>query len=468
MDVYTPTLQACDIPIWGSSHEMSRGCQTIGLYQPSLEGDVSLVSHVSARPRKLSVAAGAMDLYAPSLPAAVLPELQPQATLAVCHAVDIYAPSLQTAAIPGAKAYEFGGLVDAAYWDEGIGLSGAQNRRFGMVRRSMYAVDRDALAILYDMDPDPVEEPPRELSKVSLPIYRIEPPDLLVIEGIKMVPRPPYHIGVYDVLMISASGTIPNQPIGGYFLVEAEGIVSLGPQYDPIRVVGMTIDEATVEITRKLQVILKQPGVTVQLARSAGIQQVNGIYPVQPDGMVNLGAYGHIYVSGKTVAEASTAVEKQLTEYFDSPEVTVDVMQYNSKNYFIIIAGAESGESILRFPITGNETVLDAISNINGLPYVSSKTMWVARPGPGEMTCQDILPVNYTAIARGGVTDTNYQLLPGDRLYVVDDKLVATGTIVNSFTNPIRRMLNISRLGASVVRTSQTMGRGYNQRRRGL
>ena len=384
----------------------------------------------------------------------------------ISQTVAIYGPSLQTSAIPGSESHEFDGLVDAAYWDEGIGMSGVSDRRFARVRRSMYAVDSDVMAILYDLGPDPVEEPPRELSKVSMPAYRIEPPDLLLIEATKLVPRPPFRIEIYDVLMISASGTIPNQPIGGYFLVEAEGFVSFGPGYEPIRVVGLTIDEAAAEITRKLSVTLLRPGVSVQLARSGGTQQVNGLYEVQPDGTVNLGGYGQVYISGKTVAETSMAIERHLVEYFDSPEVTVEVIEYKSQGYYIIIAGAESGETVLRLPVSGSDTVLDAISYINGLPYVSSKTMWVARPAPGGMTCRDILPVDYSAITRGGVTDTNYQLLPGDRLYIVDDKLVATNIVINGVLGPINRMLRISQLGTSAVRNYQTLGRAYNQNRR--
>jgi polysaccharide biosynthesis/export protein len=330
----------------------------------------------------------------------------------------------------------------------------------------MYAVDNDALMILYDMKPAEADEPPRELSKVLQPTYRIEPPDLLLIEAIKLVPRAPYRIAPFDVLKIAASGTIPSQPIMGQFLVESEGVVSFGPAYGRIRVVGMTVDEASEEITRKLKGLLQRPAVTVTLTQVAGVQQVSSMYPVQPDGTVNLRGYGKVYVSGKTMAEAREAVERHLSEFFDSPEITVDVMGFNSKVYYIVIAGAESGESIFRFPVTGNETVLDALSNINGLPMVSSKTMWVARPGPGELTRENILPVNYTAISRGGVTDTNYQLMPGDRLYIVDDKIIATNNVVGQFTNPIEKMLRVSQLGASTTTGMQILGRGYNQNRR--
>ena len=54
-----------------------------------------------------------------------------------------------------------------------------------------------------------------------------------------------------------------------------------------------------------------------------------------------------------------------VTDPFETPN--------NSKVYYIITDGAGSGEQVFRFPVTGSETVLDAISQIGGLPPVSSK-----------------------------------------------------------------------------------------------
>ena len=178
----------------------------------------------------------------------------------------------------------------------------------------------------------PALEPPRELSKVSLPTYRIEPPDILRIEVLKLVPRPPYRIETYDVLRIRVFGTLLDQPIDDYYLVEGEGIVSLGPAYGTVRVAGMTIEEATLEIDATAEEVLQQPYVSVQLARSAGTQQISGEYLVQPDGTVSLHRYGAVHLAGKTVTEARLAVEEQVAQYFDSPQVAVEVVGYNSRD----------------------------------------------------------------------------------------------------------------------------------------
>jgi len=43
---------------------------------------------------------------------------------------------------------------------------------------------------------------PRELSKVLLPAYTIEAPDILLIEAVKVVPKDPYSIEPLDLLQI--------------------------------------------------------------------------------------------------------------------------------------------------------------------------------------------------------------------------------------------------------------------------
>jgi polysaccharide biosynthesis/export protein len=310
-------------------------------------------------------------------------------------------------------------------------------------------------------------EPPREIHKASLPAYRIEPPDLLQIEMLKMVPKPPYRIELYDVLQIRASGTLWDQPIEGFYMVQAEGTVNLGPTYGSVRLAGMTIDEAEETILKKLKEILQEPRVSVQLSRTAGTQPVSGEYLVGPDGTINLRTYGVVHVAGKSVPEIKVALQKHLAQFFDSPDVAVDVLGYNSKVYYVIADGAGAGDIVQRIPITGNETVLDALAKSGGMTQFSSKTMWVARPAPGGQGCEQILPIDYEAMTQGAETATNYQLLPGDRLFIAQDNLIGFNNTLAKFTAPIERMLGMSSLSVSMIRGAQTMGRNYNRQRYG-
>ena len=146
-----------------------------------------------------------------------------------------------------------------------------------------------------------------------------------------------------------------------------------------------------------------------------------------------------------------TALRKQLSKYLVSPEVSVEVKQYNSKVYYIITEGAGLGDNVRRVPITGNDTVLDALSAVNGLSQVSSKKIWIARPSANNPAKGTILPVDYAGITKRGATATNYQIMPGDRVFIAQDKTIALNDWVSKKTASIERVLGLISLGASTI-----------------
>jgi polysaccharide export outer membrane protein len=305
--------------------------------------------------------------------------------------------------------------------------------------------------------------PPRELQQVSLPAYRVEPPDVIQIEVAKVVPLPPYRLEVFDMVQIDVAGTFMDQPINNIYMVEADGTVNLGPSYGKTRIVGMTIEEATTALGKHLRQTLKQPEVSLRLAQATGVQPVSGDYLVGPDGTINLRHYGQVYVTGMTLAEVKVAVEKHLSQFLDSPDVAVDVVAYNSKVFYIVTQGAGTGDNIVRVPITGNETVLDAISQIEGLSPVSSKEVWIARPAPQGFGCEQILPVDWNAITQGASTATNYQILPGDRVFIAEDHTIALTNFVSKIIGPFERVMGFSSLSASTIRSFNSMNQPYGR-----
>jgi polysaccharide export outer membrane protein len=311
----------------------------------------------------------------------------------------------------------------------------------------------------------PELEPPRELRMVSLPAYRIEPPDIIRIEVVKLVPRNSYRLGPGDVLMIKCLGTMPKHPINQYYRVEDDGNLILGPPYGMIRAQGLTVLEVQADLLRLLSTTLNNPQVSVELARSATVEQFTGPYQVFNDGTINLHKCGMVYVSGKTVTEARAAVQARLAQYFDAPDVGVDVMQYNSKSYYVITETRVGNGTLWRFPITGNETVLDAIAQMERTAPMSSKTIWISRRAPTSVGREQILPVDWDAIAHSAITDTNYQIMPGDRVYVVDDGAVAANYVLNKLVSPLERLFGITSLGVSSVIDAEALGRNYNKDR---
>lgn len=305
---------------------------------------------------------------------------------------------------------------------------------------------------------------PREKEMMSLPTYVVAPPDVLLIDAVKVVPKSPYHIEPLDQLELKVAGTLPDQPITGPYTIEPSGTVNLGGAYGRIPVMGLTLEEATHAIDQHLRRLLREPEVSVSLIASAGQQQISGEHLVGPDGTVNLGTYGTVYIAGLTLDQTRAVIENQLSKFLEKPKVSVDVFAYNSQVYYVIAAGAGSGDSVTRFPVTGNDTVLDALAQVNGLNRAASKKIWVARPGPGAMGCDQVLEVNWRDIVKGGSTATNFQLLPGDRLYIEEDHWLAADSLITKVTAPFERIFGGILLGSQVVQNLQTFPGGPSGR----
>ena len=61
------------------------------------------------------------------------------------------------------------------------------------------------------------------------------------------------------------------------------------------------------------------------------------------------------------------------------------------------------------------------------------------------------MPVDWVGITQHGIAATNYQLMPGDRVYVKAQKLVTIDTTLARILSPIERVLGTTLLGANTV-----------------
>jgi polysaccharide export outer membrane protein len=285
----------------------------------------------------------------------------------------------------------------------------------------------------------PPADMPRELAKVVLPTYTVEPPDVLVIEALHVVPKSPYFLRSGDVVAVNVLGTLPDAPISGAYSIQPGGIVNLGTPYGTAKITGLSIEQAQEEIRRIVAMQVREPAVSASLVEMAGKQQIAGQHLVGPDGMVTLGTYGSVPIVGLTLAQAKQAIEQHLQQHLEDPEIFIDVFTYNSKVYYVILEGAGLGDRVHRFVVTGNDTVLDAIANIEGMTSVSSKKIWIARPVPFTDQTQ-ILPVDWKGVTACGIAATNYQILPGDRVFVAEDHLVALDTRLAKLFAPWNRV----------------------------
>jgi protein involved in polysaccharide export with SLBB domain len=160
-----------------------------------------------------------------------------------------------------------------------------------------------------------------------------------------------------------------------------------------------------------------EPG-DVLLVMSADLDspvRLPGDQPILPDGTIQLGRYGRVYVAGKTLEEVEATVKQAVaTQTKDAGPITVRVVVRQSKVYYVIGEVNAPGA----FPLNGRETVLDAILAAGGLnDRASRRNIILSRPSPpcGSRT---VLPICYQEIVQLGDTSTNYQIQAGDRIYV--------------------------------------------------
>ncbi len=137
--------------------------------------------------------------------------------------------------------------------------------------------------------------------------------------------------------------------------------------------------------------------------------------PVLPDGVIELGEYGRPVVAGKTVPAIEAEV-RQLVKAKEKKDValTVRLISRQSKVYYVIGEVNSPGS----FPLSGRETVLDGLMAAGGLTRSAALTKAIlVRPSQPD-SCREVLPVCLQQIVQLGDTTTNYQIRPGDRIYI--------------------------------------------------
>lgn len=200
--------------------------------------------------------------------------------------------------------------------------------------------------------------------------------------------------------------------------------------------------------------------ITVEVLEALPGRPITGERLVRPDGTITLGFYGDLYVAGLTLSEVKEKILIHLRKFIpdetlglvelkegklvpvdpkDNSRVFVDITAYNSKVYYVLGDVGAPG----RLPITGNETVLDALQYAGGItPSAAPQNIRLVRPAPPGACCAQILPVNLASIEQAGDTTTNYQLMPGDRLYVYRDPIVRSTVFLNRLAEPFNTVLN--------------------------
>ncbi|APW63448.1 sigma-70 family RNA polymerase sigma factor [Paludisphaera borealis] len=194
--------------------------------------------------------------------------------------------------------------------------------------------------------------------------------------------------------------------------------------------------------TKKLQpapevkeYVVEPPDVIlVEVLEALPGRPISGERLVRPDGKITLGFYGEVYVAGLTIKEIKEKVVLHLRRFLgdevlgldvegkktppgDTDRVFVDVTTWNSKVYYVQGEVHDPG----RLPVTGKETILDAVDFAGGLtPQADHESVVLVRNDP-KGGPPEKLHVDIDEVLLGDDASTNYYLQAGDRLVVRRD-----------------------------------------------
>lgn len=143
---------------------------------------------------------------------------------------------------------------------------------------------------------------------------------------------------------------------------------------------------------------------------------VNTRATVSDDGRISLTLLGKVDVGGLTASQAELKIQTLLeAQYIKKADVSVQVVEYGSKPISVVGAVTKPGS----IGISGNITLVQAITAAGGLANGYGKTLYVLRTGANGLSEQ--LPIDIEDLMVNGNPDLNIPLAPNDVINVQMD-----------------------------------------------
>jgi polysaccharide biosynthesis/export protein len=134
--------------------------------------------------------------------------------------------------------------------------------------------------------------------------------------------------------------------------------------------------------------------------------------PVRPDGKISLPLLNDVQAAGLSPLELSNVISEGLKKYMNNPQVTVTVLDINSRRVYVTGEVSRPGS----FPLLPNMTVLQALTTSGAFTqFARVKGIYVLRNEGGK---QVKYPFNYKEVVKGNHPEQNIELRAGDTIVV--------------------------------------------------
>lgn len=246
---------------------------------------------------------------------------------------------------------------------------------------------------------------PKELLKQPLPEYLVEIGDSILVEAVKF----------------DASIRLPGDQV-----IKPDGHISLG-EFGEYMAVGKSIEQIRVEVQQTIDNHIRQDREIAfemerrrreddrRIADRRDRQSQDEDSDDAGDTELSLDSPNEDLSLGSIEdEEARIALERRISESILKNEVSVRLVTWDSKKIYVLGEVNSPGS----FDYDGTHTVLDAIIEAGGLSSKANEhQIIVARPTTCN-SCRIVMTVCYDQVVQLGDTTTNYQLMPGDRVFV--------------------------------------------------
>lgn len=164
-------------------------------------------------------------------------------------------------------------------------------------------------------------------------------------------------------------------------------------------------DGASVAVDPKTYVIGAQDILMIKVWRE---MDFTGPYTVRPDGKISMPLVGDVQASGLTPERLGDQLKQELSNFINSPDVSVSLQTVGSKKFYITGEVNRAGEYTLATPTK----VFDALSNAGGFRDFANKKKIIIIRGTQR------IKFNYHDILKGKNLEQNIFLENGDAVVV--------------------------------------------------
>jgi polysaccharide export outer membrane protein len=152
---------------------------------------------------------------------------------------------------------------------------------------------------------------------------------------------------------------------------------------------------------------------------------------VKKDGSIYLPVVGAVKAAGYTVEEFQKVFTAALSGYIKDPQLTVDVLKYESQKFFVLGQVAKPGA----FAVDGDTTLLEGIGMAGGVLETGNLARAYVVRGKG------VLPIDLEDLVQRGDTSRNVFMRGGDLVYVPsasDQTVYVLGEVLRPGAVPIK------------------------------